>query len=132
MSQVFSGFALSLIMSCGAPETERERDSQLWACGGGVVVMMDAQFGRCCLHSFSFIPGNFCKTRVRQITPKISLSLFHSKQRKNQQSQLVLRRLHPRSDGKFLTYALAVIHVQLTISMRFSSTRQRFQTTISG
>ena len=79
-------------MSCGAPAALREREKEMaGACGGGVVVMMmmmmmmDAQLGRCCLHCLSFIPENFCKTRVGQINPQIylSLSLFLSKQRKN-------------------------------------------------
>ena len=79
-------------MSCGAPAALREREKEMaGACGGGVVVMMmmmmmmDAQLGRCCLHCLSFIPENFCKTRVGQINPQIylSLSLYLSKQRKN-------------------------------------------------
>ena len=71
-------------MSCGAPAALREREREIaGACGGGVVVMMmmmmmmDAQLGRCCLHCLSFIPENFCKTRVGQIKPQnISLLSF--------------------------------------------------------
>lgn len=65
-------------MSCGAPAALREREREIaGACGGGVVVMMDAQLGRCCLHCLSFIPENFCKTRVGHIKPQnISLLSF--------------------------------------------------------
>ena len=78
-------------MSGGAPaalrERERERERNSWGGLWGGCGCDDDDDG-CTAWSvlsslFSFVPENFCKTRVGQITPKISLSLFLSKQRKN-------------------------------------------------
>ena len=71
-------------MSCGAPAALREREKEIagGACGGGVVVMMmtmDAQLGRCCLHSFLSYLRIFAKLVWVKSTPKyISLCLSFS------------------------------------------------------
>ena len=76
-------------MSGGAPaalrEREREKEIAGGACGGGVVVMMmtmDAQLGRCCLHSFLSYLRIFAKLVWVKSPPKylfLSFSLNKEK-----------------------------------------------------